>query len=124
MVSGKPYVLENVEDAGWDMPESIILCGKMFGLQLFRHRRFESPWLQLAPPHEKHREVIAAGRATLGKRHHGLNGWGGPAGHQGGVERHRQQLGIDWMTGDGLAQAIPPAYSEYLGLRLREHMGW
>jgi DNA (cytosine-5)-methyltransferase 1 len=113
-----PYIIENVEDAGWDMLNPIVLCGKMFGLHLFRHRRFEASWFQLGPPHEKHTEIIAAGRATLGKRHHGLNGWGGPAGHQGGVERHKAQMGIDWMTGKEIAQAVPPAYSEYLGRTL------
>ena len=116
--SDKPYIIENVEDARWDMPNSITLCGKAFGLRLFRHRCFETSWFELAPVHEKHTEVIAAGRASLALRRHGLNGWGGPAGHQGGVERHREQMGINWMTGKELSQAVPPAYSEYLGKQL------
>lgn len=122
MSSGLPYIIENVDDAKWDMFESIMLCGKMFGLHLFRHRRFEMNVFCLIPPHEKHSEIIAAGRATLSARRHGLNGWGGPAGHQGGVQRHREQLGIDWMTGNELAQAIPPAYSRFLGERLITYM--
>ena len=117
--SGKPYIIENVADARWDMDVAATLCGKTFGLHLFRHRCFETSWFLLAPPHERHTEFIAAGRATLRKRHHGLNGWGGPAGHQGGIERHKAQMGIDWMTSAELAQAVPPAYSEYLGKELR-----
>ena len=120
--SGKPYIIENVEDARWDMPDSIVLCGKSFGLHLFRHRCFETSWFQLVMPHQKHTEIIAAGRASLSKRRHGLNGWGRPAGHQAGVERHREQMGIDWMTGKELAQAVPPAYSEYLGEQLKREL--
>ena len=116
--SGKPYIIENVADARWDMEVAATLCGKTFGLNLFRHRCFETSWFLLTPPHQKHTEVIAAGRATLAKRMHGLNGWGGPPGHQSGVERHKAQMGIDWMTGEELAQAVPPAYSEYLGREL------
>ena len=34
----------------------------------------------------------------------------------------RRAMGIDWMTRDGLAQAIPPADTEYLGARLLEEL--
>jgi len=120
--AGKPYVIENVADAGWDMEANVVLCGKAFGLRLFRHRRFETSWPMRGPVHEKHTEISAAGRAPLGQRHHGLNGWGGPAGHQGGVERHKISLGIDWMTGAEMSQAIPPAYSEYVGRELLKQL--
>ena len=40
--TGKPWVIENVEDAGWDMLDSFTLCGRAFGLPIFRHRRFET----------------------------------------------------------------------------------
>lgn len=119
---GKPYIIENVDDANWDMLEAVVLCGKMFGLNLFRHRRFECSWFQLMPPHTKHTEIIATGRANLSGRRHGLNRWGGPAGHQGGADRHRLMLGIDWMTGKELAQSVPPAYSEYLGKQLIQYL--
>ncbi len=115
---GRPWVLENVLDAGWDMGESIVVCGQMFGLHLFRHRRFASSFLMLAPPHETHHWVITPGRATLAQRRHGLNAWGGEAGHQGGVQRHRTNMDIDWMTGSELSQAVPPAYTEFVGRQL------
>ena len=65
---------------------------------------------------------LFSGAATLASRRHGLNGWGGPAGHQAGVLRHKEQMGIDWMTGDELAQAIPPAYTRFIGQQLKQYL--
>jgi len=118
LATGLPYIIENVQDARWDMASPMVLCGMSMGLRLYRHRAFESSHLFWSPPHPKHIEIIASGRRNLALRMHGLNGWGDAAGHQGGVERHRVQLGIAWMTGKELAQAVPPAYSEYLGKQL------
>lgn len=115
----KPFIIENVADAAWDMIEPIILCGASLGMNLYRHRAFETTIpLILRPPHRKHIDVISPGRATLSKRHHGMNGWNGVAGHQAGIERHRMQMGIPWMTGNELAQAVPPIYAQFLGEQL------
>ncbi len=121
MTTGKPWIMENVEDC-WDMPDSIILCGQMFNLPIFRHRRFESsPFLLLQPPHEKHNHVLVPGRAVLSKRRHGFTGsYGKYIGGHNVSGKHGQALGIDWMTGAELAQAIPPAYTEYIGKFLME----
>lgn len=125
--TGKPWVIENVEDAGGDMPDSIILCGQMLGLSLFRHRRFEAwPGLLLQPVHQTHNGVIASGRASLGKRHHGQQGFKeisresetSKSGRKSDVERRRLVTGINWMTGAELAQAVPPAYCEFVGKQL------
>lgn len=32
--TGKPYVIENVRDAGWDMVDPVLLCGCMFDLSV------------------------------------------------------------------------------------------
>ena len=34
LATGRPYVLENVRDAGWDMREPVLLCGCMFDLSV------------------------------------------------------------------------------------------
>jgi DNA (cytosine-5)-methyltransferase 1 len=31
-------------------------------------------------------------------------------------------MGIDWMTRDELNEAIPPAYTEHVGLQLMAHL--
>lgn len=125
-----PYIIENVEDARWDMCEPVTLCGEMFGLSLFRHRRFECSWFQLMPPHIKHTKTIAPGHASLSERGNGMQGFkeinrDSIAGHgrRGDVGKWSAVMGIDWMTGAELAQAVPPAYAEYLGEHLIARVG-
>uniref|UniRef100_A0A6M3KM54 Putative methyltransferase n=1 Tax=viral metagenome TaxID=1070528 RepID=A0A6M3KM54_9ZZZZ len=115
----KPCIIENVEDC-WDMPDSFILCGFSLGLDLYRHRRFLTNFPIFQPSHQKYTKVIAPGRAILSKRHHGNQGFreisrNTLAGHFSGVDKAREVMGIDWMTQTELAQAIPPAYTEYIG---------
>ena len=57
---GVPWVIENVADA--PMPYSIVVCGWTIGLPIYRHRRFGSSFLLLAPPHRRHVHVIAPGK--------------------------------------------------------------
>ncbi len=119
----KPWVIENVEDC-WDMPDSIVLCGQTFELPIFRHRRFESNVLILAPPHAKHVGVMAHGKNSMAKRyaegHIGIKEISRDSivGHGAGVARMRQAMGIEWMNRDELAQAVPPVMAEYIGQQL------
>ncbi len=129
MKIGRPWIIENVEDAYFDLPGSIILCGQMFQLPIFRHRRFEASFLLLQPTHEKHHTVIVPGRASLGKRRHGMgstwgqiNKWNGVGGHQTGIELHKANMGIDWMNGQELGQAIPPEMAEFIGKQLMAYL--
>jgi DNA (cytosine-5)-methyltransferase 1 len=91
----KPFVVENVAGAhlkaGW-------LCGKMFGLPFYRHRYFYSSFFWLQPGHPKHEMVILKGR-MLGRR--------GDKGHE--------SLNLIWMNQYEQSQAIPPAYTEFIG---------
>ena len=116
---GTPYALENVmgakrvlSDAGW-------LCGGMFDLPLYRHRLFATNWLWHAPIHPKHKFTVRNGR-KLGSRardivHNGAKNFGANYGHAAGVKDARQAMGLLYMTRDELTQAIPPAYTEYIG---------
>lgn len=116
-----PWVIENVEDAPLG---GITLCGQQFGLPIFRHRKFEASFALEGLPHAKHSGVIAPGRASMAKRY--TSGSVGIkevsrdsiGGHFAGVARARLAMGIEWMTRDELSQAIPPAYTEFIGRQL------
>jgi DNA (cytosine-5)-methyltransferase 1 len=115
----RPYIIENVEGAKSDMIAPLMLCGVMFGLKVYRHRLFEiDPWM-LGPPHIKHE------RHSPRKRQGLPNGGGylSVVGHAFPADYARAAMGIDWMTRDELAQAIPPTYTEYIGKQLRETLG-
>jgi len=128
--NGKPYIIENVEDAAWDMVNPTTLCGQSLGLSLYRHRCFETwPMMMLSPGHQKHTKIIEPGRATLSKRRHGQQGFkeinrDSIADHISDAQEKKAQIamGIDWMTKAELTQAIPPAYAEFLGKQLMEYL--
>ena len=107
-----PWVIENVVGAPLHFP--LMLCGAMFGLRTYRHRLFETSHLLLGrPAHPKH--VIRGSRAG-----HWVPGeYISVAGNAAPIAVSRQAMGIGWMTRRELTQAIPPAYTEWLGCRLR-----
>jgi DNA (cytosine-5)-methyltransferase 1 len=112
-----PWVMENVEGA--PLHSGILLCGEMFGLRVLRHRQFESSRMLLAPPHIRHRGTLLEG--TYVGVYSGKWLAGGQQGVKGRIplDSHhvstwREVMGIDWMTGQELQEAIPPAYSRYI----------
>lgn len=112
--TGLPYVIENVMSAPLDKARSITLCGGMFGLRTYRHRRFESNVALTAPAHPPH--VVR----TATKRRRELWGQGWHVSITGDVGTYvgPEAMGIDWMTGNELCEAIPPAYTRYIGGQL------
>ena len=96
-----PWIIENVPGA--PMRKDVILCGSMFGEpRLKRHRWFELSWQPLAlVPQCQHGDQIVSVFGHGGHVYHGVQEW-------------REVMDINWMTRDELAQAIPPAYSEFL----------
>lgn len=110
--TGKPYVIENV--VGAPLNTTIMLCGAMFGLKVYRHRLFESNVMLFQPPHPKHTEKI--GKAGRGPN---ANGWMSVSGNIVNPDAGRAAMGMDhWMTRNELSQSIPPAYTEYIGRQL------
>ena len=110
----KIWVIENVSDAPLNGAE---LCGKALGLPIIRHRRFESSILLLFPSCPGH-QVLFAGNANMHKR--GRNG--GIMGLAEGVEP-ADALGIDWMTKREMRQAVPPAYTRFIGAQVMQALG-
>jgi DNA (cytosine-5)-methyltransferase 1 len=107
--SGVPYIIENV--VGAPLEKSIMLCGAMFGLRVYRHRWFESNVILFQPHHQKHQAKIAhAGNIPTPEQFYC------PVGHLGDKSGSQRAMGIDWMhTQKEIANAIPPAYTHWIG---------
>lgn len=125
-VLDRPWVIENVEDSPL---VGSVLCGLMFGLPLYRHRKFETSFFMLQPPHRKHEIVIGHGRMVNDRRKGSLNNssakgpWGNQkivtvAGGQYKKQDGMRAMQINWMTKGELSEAIPPAYTEFIGRQL------
>lgn len=102
------------------------LCGTMFGLPLRRHRLFETPGFTPLTPLCNHWGTVAAGDfaavyAFGGKGHRHGRGVRDPKSAPG--PSWSDAMGIDWMVGRELAQAIPPAYTLYVGTQLLKTIG-
>ncbi len=116
--SGKPYVIENIP--GSPLLNYVLLCGTMFGLKVQRHRLFEcEPPIYFSPFACNHyfrtggdlatyqtMDTLEAGRGltVVGKSYE--------------LQAGRKAMGIDWMAKKELSEAIPPAYTEWLGKQL------
>jgi DNA (cytosine-5)-methyltransferase 1 len=119
--SGRPYVIENVEGAKRLMDGAVMLCGSMFGLTLDgwllkRHRLFLTSFATLAPPDRCYgRRILGVyGNGGGGKQTRGFKATAGQA---------RALMQMPWASRDGVSQAIPPAYSAFLGEHLMAELG-
>lgn len=108
-----PWVIENVP--GSPLRDPIMLCGHMFGLELYRHRLFESNIELNVPVHPKH--VTPASKAGHWKPGTVMS----VSGHIAPIAKAREVMGIDWTNREELAEAIPPAYTQHIG---RQVMSW
>ena len=123
-MTGGAYVIENVEH-GTDQPDDdplidpMLLCGTMFpGLRTRRHREFESN-VPLAPPSphipmREHPPQVKMGRPVReGDWYQAVGNFNGGDGY---VKRN---MGVPWMTRDGIRECIPPVYAEHVGAQVR-----
>jgi DNA (cytosine-5)-methyltransferase 1 len=120
---GKPYVIENVEGAPLRNPA--VLCGTMFkGLRVLRHRLFESNFPIIVPPHGKHPRchTFDKRKSQYGKTNDMIDFVSVNGGGNCSIAAARDAMGIDWMNKGELNEAIPPAYTEYIGKQLAKHL--
>lgn len=111
--TGRPYVIENVPGA--PLLDPTTLCGLMFGLLTIRHRLFETNFTWEAPEHPAtHPLQVRMGRPVKEGEYIQV------VGHFSGASYARKAMGIEWMTIAELAQAIPPAYTEWIGKQMVE----
>ncbi len=114
LATGKPFVIENVPGA--PIRKDLVLCGEMFGLRVIRHRAFEVHGFKTPRPvHIKHRARSTSNNNPTGyyytiTGHNTCNG---------SIRNWQKAIGINWLGDKAtLAQAIPPAYSEYIAWHL------
>lgn len=114
---GVPYVIENVEDAPLMSP--LMLCGSMFNLRVRRHRLFESPVFMFGLGCAHRQQGRPVGVLNWGRWGHQIPNGGRMAESLGDAQ---DAMGIDWMNRRELAEAIPPAYTEFIGRQLLEYI--
>jgi DNA (cytosine-5)-methyltransferase 1 len=99
--NGRPWVVENVPYA--PISPDFVLCGSAFGLKVRRHRWFLTSW---------------SGFALMPScRHEGLL----PFMHKG-ERAYADAMGCQWMTNREAREAIPPAYTDWIGRELLAHI--
>lgn len=121
VASGVPYVLENV--VGAPLVNAIRLCGSSFGLDVQRHRLFETNpvLLALVPPCAHHwQRPRFRSLDNRARRPAAVVGVHGHLNYPGEQAIREAAMGIDWMTPQELTQAIPPAYTSWIGAQLME----
>jgi DNA (cytosine-5)-methyltransferase 1 len=116
---GLPYVIENVTYARDHLVDPVQYCGSSFGLDVRRHRLFESN-VRLEAPACDHawqtpRFPPATNRINLRSTVE-VGVWRIP------LDVQQRAMGIDWMTLPELSEAIPPAYTEHVGEQLLRHL--
>lgn len=119
LTAGLPYVIENVEQARRELHQPARYCGSSFGLDVRRHRLFESN-MTLTPPPCDHswqtpRFTPASNRTNL-RRTVEVGVWRIPLAVQ------QKAMGMEWTTLRELSEAIPPAYAEHIGRQLIDHL--
>jgi DNA (cytosine-5)-methyltransferase 1 len=118
-----PYVIENVVGAGGAMQATCMLHGAMFGLRVHRPRLFESTVLILSPRVAMTKQPIGVyDTRPRGMTHHRTrkdrNGKKSEMRIARTLEEGREAMGIDWLDWLELKEAIPPAYTEWIGRQL------
>lgn len=126
VATGLPFVIENVEGSRSHLRQPTRICGSAFRDDLHRHRYFETNWPLMAPAcaHGRRRRQFRSLDSRMVKRD-ALSSVIGNHGHlnyPGEFELRKQAMGIEWMTVEELAQAIPPDYTELIGYQLMAHV--
>ena len=124
IAAGLPYVIENV--VGAPLIQPVQLCGSSFGLDVRRHRLFEATFGLNVPPcdHYWQRPRFRSLDSRMVRRGElaSVVGVHGNTQYAGEFGLRCTAMDIDWMTNAELTQAIPPAYTEFIGKQLMAHL--
>ncbi len=123
--AGLPWVMENVEGAPLQNPT--MLCGSAFGLDIRRHRLFETNFPLMSPgcahgsqapnrfPGGRSKERTGTNRGLV-RNTVEIGTWDTP------LEVQEAAMQIDWMTLEELSEAVPPAFTSHIGSYLLQHI--
>lgn len=115
VMADKPYVIENVEGARRHLIDPVMLCGTMFGLPVWRHRYFEASFLISTGDCDHSqcpRPMLMTPPGSNSRR----------SGNNPHPKEVGQAVGCGWMTARELSQAIPPAYTQFIGDQLIQQL--
>lgn len=115
---GGPYIIENV--VGAPLVNPIMLCGSSFGLRVRRHRIFESnvALLGMDCNHAAQPDPIDVSGTGSFQHSPRKKKTGGLGRKPKGLEEAREIMDMPWATRKEIAQAIPPAFAEYLARQI------
>ena len=117
--AGPTYVIENVQ--GSPLINPVKLCGSSFGLNVWRHRLFETSFPILFSPVCQHKlcpkplDITGTGGPQKTKR---IKPGGGLSRKPENMKQASDAMGIDWMTRKEINESIPPAYTEWIGKQI------
>lgn len=118
LLASYPHIIENLTSA--PMRGDVELCGSMFGLDVRRHRWFEMSFPALAPAcnHKEWKRQFKSSTNRANPRFTiQVGAWNEP------IERQKRAMGVDWpITVRELSEAIPPAYTEFLGAQFLDQL--
>lgn len=132
--SGKPYVIENVRAAAKHLIRPVSLFGTMFDMHmatskgqrfdLSRERCFETSWILLQPWDYGPKNPIAnvfGGHLRVRSGEYRTGKGTGRTVDLPGEDRAalaRELMQMPWATMNGMSEAVPPPYTEFVGEQL------
>ncbi|WP_137233618.1 DNA cytosine methyltransferase [Streptomyces sp. BPSDS2] len=113
--TGRPWVIENVEEAHRELRDPVTLCAAAFGMRTYRHRLFETggTFTFTPPRHPAHWAPL-----TKMGRPRAAGHFAHYVGNFSGVQEARTDMGVPWMNRDGIRECIPPAYTHHIATAL------
>ena len=120
--SGVPYIIENVCGARPHMQNPMMLHGGHFGLNVYRPRLFESNMMLMSPTPASPPKDAAA---VYGRREDRRLLWTRADGSElraASLGEARTAMQMPWASWNGCREAIPPAYTEFIGRQLIDQL--
>jgi DNA (cytosine-5)-methyltransferase 1 len=111
-----PYVIENVEGAKAELRDPVRICGTGLGVRVRRHRLFEANWPieGVACDHGRFTDRPFPGSSNRPNGRTVMN----VGEYRVPLATQREVMEMPWSDLYGISQAIPPAYTQYIGRQL------